>query len=201
MDKKKLQLISNLSSAPVFGGIISLIFIFSKIGTLPNAQIVLVSIISLLFITIFPLTYVFLFVKKRRKFQDIDYDLSDRSLRIKPFIIIIISYAIGTITLFYINAPVLIKSLMFCYLSNGLIMFLITLFWKISIHTSGITGPLTIFIYKFGIIYAPLLLIAIPVGLIRIKLKKHLPSQVIAGAVLTIILTWLQLKYIIIPFF
>jgi len=144
---------------------------------------------------------VFLFVKKKRKFQDIDYDISDRNLRVKPFIAVLISYALGTITLFYIDAPVLIKGLMFCYFLNGLIMFLITLFWKISIHTSGITGPLTIFIYEFGIIYAPLLLIVVPVGWMRIKLKKHLPSQVIAGAVLTIILTLLQLKYIIIPYF
>ncbi len=201
MDKEKLQLISNFTSAPIFGGFIFLIFIFSKIGTLPNAQIAIISFVSLLFITVIPVTYVFLFVKKKRKFQDIDYDISDRNLRVKPFIAVLISYALGTITLFYIDAPVLIKGLMFCYFLNGLIMFLITLFWKISIHTSGITGPLTIFIYEFGIIYAPLLLIVVPVGWMRIKLKKHLPSQVIAGAVLTIILTLLQLKYIIIPYF
>ncbi|MCK4729756.1 MAG: PAP2 family protein [Candidatus Aenigmarchaeota archaeon] len=201
MDKEKLQLISNFTSAPIFGSIIFLIFIFSKMGTLPITQIALISVISLLFMTVIPVTYVVLFVKKRKKFQDIDYDISDRSLRIKPFLAVITSYAIGIVALFSINAPVLVKGLMFCYFLNGLIMFLITLFWKISIHTSGITGPLTLLIYEFGIIYSPLLLIAIPVGWMRIKLKKHLPSQVIAGAVLTIILTWLQIVYIIVPFF
>ncbi len=201
MDKEKLQLISNLTSAPIFGSIILLIFIFSEIKTISTTHLVLVTIVSLLFITIIPVTYVFLFVKRRKKFQEIDYDISDRSLRIKPFLVVISSYAMGTVALFYINAPVLIKGLMFCYFLNGFIMFLITLFWKISIHTSGITGPLTLLVYEFGIIYAPLLLIAVPVGWMRIKLKKHLPSQVIAGAILTIILTWLQIVYIIVPFF
>lgn len=201
MKRNTLQLISNLISAPIFGGVIFLVLIYTYNELLNYTQIILISAVSILFATVIPLSYIFLFVRKRRKIYQIDYDISNKSLRTKPFVVVIVSYAIGTAILFLLNAPVLVKGLMFCYFTNSLVMLFITLFWKISIHASGITGPLTVLIYKLGIIYSPLFLIVVPVGLVRIKLGKHTTLQIISGALLAILITWLQIVFIINPLF
>jgi membrane-associated phospholipid phosphatase len=149
------------------------------------------------------LTYIFKFIEKENRIYHIhlDYDISNRKYRIKPFVAGIISYGMGTIILFLLNAPILIKGLMFCYFVNALIMAFITLFWKISIHTAGIVGPLTVLIYKLGWVYLLLYLIVIPVAVARIKLKKHTILQVTVGAILMFLTTWLLILLIINPLF
>ena len=98
--------------------------------------------------------------------------------------------------LFSLNAPTLIKGLMLCYFVNSIIIVSITLFWKISVHAAGITGPLTVLIYKLGVLYFPLYLIVVPVALARIKLREHTLAQVIGGALLVAFTTWLQILFI-----
>ena len=156
--KNILQAFSNITSAPIFGGIVFLILIFNSREALTYSQIFSISAVSIIFATLIPLWYIFYFVKRKRKTQPIDYDLSNRKFRTKPFMAAIMSYCAGAIILFLLDAPILVKGLMFCYMVNGLIALFITLFWKISIHACGITGPLTILVYELGIIYLPLLL-------------------------------------------
>jgi len=73
-------------------------------------------------------------------------------------------------------------------------MMLINLKWKISIHASGITGPATFLFYSFGMIAIPFFLLVLPVGWARLRLNAHTPAQVLAGATLTVAITWIQLK-------
>jgi membrane-associated phospholipid phosphatase len=82
---------------------------------------------------------------------------------------------------------------MLCYLGNTVVMMFITLRWKISVHASGIAGPSTALVYLLGAIAAPLLLLAVPVGWARIKLGAHTILQVIGGASLTFLITWIQI--------
>ena len=103
MKKDTLKAFSNLTSAPIFGGIIFLVLIFGYSETLTYLQIISFSGISILFATLIPLWYIFYFVKKRKKTQQIDYDLSDKRFRTKPFIASIMSYSAGTIILFLLN--------------------------------------------------------------------------------------------------
>lgn len=90
-------------------------------------------------------------------------------------------------------APREIIALMACYSVNTLVMMLISLKWKISIHASGISGPFTFLVYVLGTVFLPLYLLILPVGWARIELRAHSLSQVLAGFLLTILLTWLQL--------
>lgn len=196
-------MVSYSTNALTFASLIFLILVYLYSSVLSYTQIILISLSCILFATIVPLVYIFIFVSEERKIHHlpIDYDISDRKYRVKPFFVCIMSYGIGTLVLFFLNAPILVKGLMFCYFINGFVVMLITLFWKISVHTSGITGPLTVLIYKLGVFYLPLYLIVVPVALARIRLKEHSPLQVTAGALLIILTTWLQLVYIIIPYF
>jgi membrane-associated phospholipid phosphatase len=82
---------------------------------------------------------------------------------------------------------------MLCYCGNTVIMMLISLKWKISIHASGIAGPLTALVFSLGVIAVTFLLLVVPVAWARLTLKAHTPMQVIVGALLTILITWVQL--------
>jgi membrane-associated phospholipid phosphatase len=72
---------------------------------------------------------------------------------------------------------------------------LITFKWKISIHASGITSPFTALVYLLGGVMLPLLLVVIPVGWARVELKAHTKMQVTAGAILSGLLTWVQMSF------
>ena len=146
--------------------------------------------ISLTFGTFIPLITIYL-MSKRGMISD--FLVSNKHERTKPFAVATLSYAIGSLALWLVQAPKLATALMLCYAGNTIIMMLITRLWKISVHASGIAGPTTALIEGFGAWASILFLLLIPVGWARIRLKAHTPSQVLAGAFVTIIATWLQL--------
>jgi membrane-associated phospholipid phosphatase len=123
-----------------------------------------------------------------------DFNVSERQQRTRPFVGAAVSYLAGSGVLLLLNAPTIIIALMLCYACNTLIMLLITLRWKISIHASGIAGPTTALVYSIGAWAAVFFILLIPVGWARVRLKAHTPWQVFAGALVTAIVTWLQLK-------
>lgn len=122
-----------------------------------------------------------------------DFYVSEKKERAKVFEGAILSYLVGSVALLLLRAPTIVTALMLCYVGNTLIMMLITLRWKISVHASGIAGPVTVLIYGLGIWAAIFLTLLIPVGWARIKLRGHTTEQVLAGALLTVATTWLQL--------
>jgi len=121
-----------------------------------------------------------------------DFYASVRRTRTKPFIGAITSYTVGLVTLALLQAPRSLAALMACYIVNSLVMLAITRFWKISIHASGVAGPATFLIHQHGAYMLPFLALLVPVGWARIKLRAHSVNQVVAGALLTIILTLVQ---------
>ncbi len=147
-------------------------------------------LITTVFGTILPMGII-LFMLRKGIIKDVY--ASNRETRLKPFLAAVVSYFLGLLALFMAGAPLLISVLMAGYLVNTVIMMLITLRWKISIHASGVAGPATYLVYIFGIQLLPLFLLIIPVGWSRLELKAHSLSQVLAGFFLTVILTYLQL--------
>jgi len=145
--------------------------------------------ISLTFGTVIPLAIVYLMSKRG---MVSDFLVSNKDERTKPFAGAILSYATGSLALWLFQAPKLATALMLCYAGNTIIMTLITRLWKISVHASGIAGPTTALIEGFGPWASILFLLLIPVGWARIRLKAHTPSQILAGALVTIVATWLQ---------
>jgi len=93
-----------------------------------------------------------------------DFYAQDRDTRYIPFLWTDLFYLMGTIALIMVEAPPAITALMACYFVNGLVLLIITCKWKISIHTSGITGPVTALVYVIGSAMLPLFLALIPVA-------------------------------------
>ena len=124
-----------------------------------------------------------------------DIYASDRATRTEPFLWAMASYLMGVTVLLWYNAPFVVTALMACYFVNAIVMLLITLQWKISIHMVGVMGPITALIFELGTKIAPLMLLILPVAWARLELKAHNKKQVAAGAVLSSILTWVQMVF------
>lgn len=87
---------------------------------------------------------------------------------------------------FVVHLPLLTWLTVF-QIGTGLVVMLITRFWKISIHQIGITGPFVLFAGLDALPLLPNLIVGITlvvlVGWSRIHLKAHTPAQVAAGTV------------------
>jgi membrane-associated phospholipid phosphatase len=119
---------------------------------------------------------------------------SERETRVIPFTGAICSYLLGSAALMAETSPATLTALMLCYVGNTAIMMIISLRWKISVHASGIAGPVTALIYILGVAASPLLILVVPVGWARIKLRAHTLPQVAAGVLLPVVATWLQMR-------
>ena len=124
------------------------------------------------------------------------YEAPIRSERLPLLVFASISNAIGFIILNYLNAPPIVKGLMFCYAVNTGVTWGITKYWKISIHMIGLGGPL-VAIYISGFYDIALFtIIVILVYISRLVLKAHTHNQLIAGITLAIFLAYLELTYL-----
>jgi len=122
-----------------------------------------------------------------------DFYANDRDERFLPFMATIFSYTVGMVALMAVGAPEQITALMACYLVNGVVLLLITTKWKISIHASGIASPVTALVYLLGTRLLPLFILFLPIAWARVELKAHDKKQVTAGAIISSVLTWLQM--------
>jgi membrane-associated phospholipid phosphatase len=135
------------------------------------------------------------YLKLAGKVGSLDLDL--REERTKPFIVGVLSYTAGFITLHTLQAPPLITWLMFSSLTTTLLVQLITRWWKVSIHATGISGTVTAWAFQFGTVVYPFFLLIPIVSASRVVLHKHTTGQVIVGSLIGLALTALQLRYFI----
>jgi membrane-associated phospholipid phosphatase len=139
---------------------------------------------------------IFLYIAYLKQKRAIDStELIIREQRISPLTFAVLSYALGFGVLTMLNAPWLMRGLMFCYATNTMVVLMITRRWKISIHTTGIAGPLVALTYQFGWMLLPLYILIPIVGLARVKMHRHTHLQVFAGGILGVVMTIVQLYY------
>ncbi|MDO5859590.1 hypothetical protein [Methanobrevibacter sp.] len=154
-------------------------------GQFNISKFIVLELISLVFSSLLPMAIIVFWAKK----LGTDKDISNRTDRFVPLIVGIVSYFIGFLTSLILNAHNFLTILLLCYAVNTFIVMLITLKWKISVHTTGLSGPVGALILLlgpfgaiFGILY-PVLIWS------RVLLKKHTLSQAICGAVQGFFLT------------
>lgn len=147
--------------------------------------------ITLFFLSIGPFGYILLNVHLG-KLSDVD--VSKRSERVGPFIFGLISICLGWFVLVLIHGPQALISVLMVTAISGLIMMLITLWWKISLHASSLAGAATMLTIFYGVSMLPLFGLLILVCWSRVVLRRHTLAQVIAGSLLSIVLSTLLLK-------
>jgi hypothetical protein len=189
LDRKKLASgVSAVLNAPL----ITLATFIPLILVQETGQAFTLIAITTLFGSVLPLVMVWGLLRLR---VIKDFYANDRSTRTIPFLWSMVFYLLGVWALIAVNAPTVVTALMACYLVNGCVLLLITSKWKISIHASGITSPVTALVYLLGNWMLPLFLMVIPVAWARMELKAHDMKQIAAGAVLSTMLTWIQMSF------
>lgn len=113
-----------------------------------------------------------------------DLDMSVRSEREAIFGAFVGFYAVGAAVMWATHAPALLVATMAGYTLNTFVIGVITRFWKISTHATGITAPLVVLAVHFGSAPLPFFLLIPLVGWARIYLKAHTVLQVLAGTAL-----------------
>ncbi|MBQ2353875.1 MAG: hypothetical protein II396_06145 [Methanobrevibacter sp.] len=158
-------------------------------GTFNISKFAVLEIISLIFTSALPLAIILLWAKR----IGTDRDISNRSDRYMPLIIGIVSYLIGFMICLVFNLDHFLTALLLCYATNTGVVLLFTIKWKISVHTTALSGPVAALILLlgplgaiFGVIY-PVLIWS------RVLLKKHTLAQAISGGVQGFFLTVLEM--------
>lgn len=197
MNKVKIaKTISALTNPPIICiplfMIISLVLSFEN-GFFSLQKFITLELISIIFASLMPMAIILFWAKK----FNTDRDISNRQDRFTPLIVGMVSYFIGFLTLLMLNVDNFLTALLLCYSINTGVVLLITFKWKISVHTTGLSGPVAALILLlgpvgalFGIIY-PLLIWS------RVILNKHTLAQAISGGVQGFFLTVLEMHLFI----
>ena len=147
--------------------------------------------IALLFGFLLPSLTMYFFVKM----NGISYN--NRESRLVPLLSVAVEYLLGTVVFSVLSEPASATILLFCYGTNTLAIYLISLKWKISVHAMGVAGPTTALIFSIGTAGGLLGLLMLPVAWSRLYLKKHTPGQVVYGGLLGYVLTSIQFTLIL----
>ena len=151
--------------------------------------------ISFFFSTILPIITV-LMLKTKNLISDLD--ASKKEERLLPMAFGALFLLMGFIILRTVNSPKLIQGIMFCGMLNTILAWLITKYWKISIHALSLSTSITIF-WIFGYKYLFLISILIILVIIaRMLTNSHNIQQIIAGILIGFLSTSTQLSILFI---
>ncbi|GCF10195.1 phosphatase PAP2 family protein [Dictyobacter arantiisoli] len=157
-----------------------------------NASNILSSvIITIFFLCVGPMAYI-VFGVITGKFTDAD--VSVRSQRVGPFLFGITSSLLGDVILHLTQGLKNLETVLLLVAICGLLMMIVTLWWKISMHASALGAALTALSMAYGKIILPAFVLLILVSWSRVRLKRHTLAQVIAGSIIGILLSWSLLK-------
>ena len=158
-----------------------------------NSTNYLFFLIAIFFSSVLPF-FSILYFKKIGKISSLEAPI--REQRLELLIMSSLFNSIAFVLLNYFDASDIVQGLMFCYAINTAITWLITRYWKISIHMIGLGGP---FVALFLSGYNNLFLMTVIIILVyfsRIILKAHNHAQLIAGTFLAIVLAYIELRYL-----
>ncbi len=167
------------------------VIVFSLMFGNSSTNKLMLFIISFVFCVFLPFLYL-VYLKSNKVVESLDVPVRDQ--RTVPYLLASVSYIAGLVILIWYNAPWPLVALMVCYLGNTLFIVSVNFFWKISAHAMGVGAVVTGFgialspVYFLGLILLPL------VSWSRIKLDMHSQGQVIAGSILSVILTAVQFE-------
>ena len=193
MNKVKIaEIISTITNPPIITIplflLICIVLSFDN-GVFDFNKFIVLELVSLVFASILPMAIILFWAKK----LNTDKDISNRQDRFTPLIVGIVSYFIGFLISLFFNLDNFLTILLLCYSVNTGVVLMITFKWKISVHTTGLSGPVGALILllgpygaAFGILY-PLMIWS------RVLLKKHTLSQAICGGVQGFFLTVVEM--------
>lgn len=176
--------ISIVFSAPIIAAFVTVVF-SQYSSSLPGLNFANSIIPGFIFLSIFP---AFVILLRGKTFTG--WNFFDRKERNKVYPWVILSYFFGSL-IFWVTGNKVMFMVSFSYMLVTAALSLINLSWKISVHTAGLTGPITALVCVFGFFLSPLYLLTIPVAYSRYRLGSHDNTQLVTGALLAIGITFL----------
>jgi len=155
-----------------------------------ESNALLSALLTLFFLSVGPMIYILIGVKTG-KFSDVD--VSMRSQRTGPFLFSIASSLLGFFVLSTIHGSKNLESVLLITVISGIILMIITFWWKISMHASSLSGAITVLSILYGKVVLPAFLLIILVNWSRVVLRRHTIAQVTAGTLMSIALSWFLL--------
>lgn len=169
----------------------ALFVIVSHVYSSSTARFWELSFAALFFFTIAPVLCIFyLYLSGRIS----DFDMSDRWERRRAFLSFVIVDLAAAAVLTLSHAPVPLVAIAWGYFGATVVIMLITRWWKISTHAFGITGPFAVMFVLFGLAPLPYVAIVPLVWWARVYLRAHTVAQVVAGAALAVISTYVVFR-------
>ncbi|MBN2007434.1 MAG: phosphatase PAP2 family protein [Anaerolineae bacterium] len=169
--------ISQLGSPPVFGlmglALIATSLTFSQVWYWLGLYLLLGLFTPMGFI-----------VWQLRRGQITDLDIHVRGQRKKSMLVTIASFTAIWVAMLLGRAPAILTLLAGIGAIQWIIIFAITLRWKISVHSASATGVTLLILHVFGLSAVPLVVSLPLVAWSRVKLRHHTPAQTIAGTAL-----------------
>ena len=185
----KISTITNppIITIPLFL-IICIVLSFEN-GSFDLNRFIVLEMISLVFASILPMAIILFWAKR----LNTDKDISNRQDRFIQLVVGIVSYFIGVLVSLVLHADNFLTLLLLCYAVNTGVVLLITAKWKISVHTTGLSGPVAALILLLGPIGAVFGILYPIVIWSRVLLKKHTLAQAICGGVQGFFLTVVEM--------
>jgi hypothetical protein len=163
-------------------------------GTL--AQVATAVGISIVFFCLIPLVSMVRAIKGK---PHATIELRDRTHRTIPYLVTIASYLVALAVIQAVDLPArgFLIAMTLAFAGNGLLLLVINLYWKISLHVSTLAGFFSIlwfFMKRYEIVLSPVkagpaeLLALTAVGVTalvmwaRVETRAHTPAQVFGGA-------------------
>lgn len=109
------------------------------------------------------------------------FHMPNRESRIPLYLLMITSNLVVVIAMFFGKAPFYLMAFGMVGLVQSILLFLVNLYWKISGHTTAISGLSVFMVFIFGTAALPALLMIPLVAWARIHTQSHSLWQTVAG--------------------
>ena len=179
------EILSQLLNVPVLSGALAT-YLFLRIPD-PEPNRLTGYAWTMLFLCVIPLCSLFFYIRVK----DEEAQVTLHRQRIASFIIMLISYPASWLVLAAIGAPRIFTAVaaIYTFVTLGLIIFNLLLRYKASGHAAGVSGPVAIMIYIYGIIAIPLLVLLPLVTWARLAAEGHNLWQTVVGATMSALIS------------
>jgi membrane-associated phospholipid phosphatase len=138
-------------------------------------------VLAALFVAVLPTMFILHGVRRGRW---ADRNVGERRPRLIVLGFITASVATGLTLLILLGAPRVLTGYLAFMLASLALLALVTLVWKISIHSAVASGSMAILCLSYGPLLLPGYLLVALLGWARVAMADHTIAQVVAGALL-----------------
>lgn len=178
------KVISATTSPVLVIAIFSLITIYYNTSNL--SEFIFWGIVFLVLIDIIPASFI-AYQVYRGRYSDLH--LATREQRHTPFALAVMGAFIVFAMTLLLLAPMELVITALAIFINGLIIAIITRFWKISMHAATFVSSVLIVSMFVDLKYLWFLILLLPIGWARVYRRRHTLSQVLAGSIVSAGLT------------